>query len=170
MIRLLNISDASLYQATKLKSLQTDPLAFLSSYQKESQFPLDYFQTKIRHATSPPIFGIYAIIKNNNIIALAQLSKEFHPKKSHLANIYDVYVDPKFRGKNLAKKLLTHLIKKAKSYSPLEQLHLCCNSLNQPAIALYKSSGFTQIATRKNAVKEPDNTYQDELLFSLQLK
>ncbi len=44
------------------------------------------------------------------------------------------------------------------------------NSLNQPAITLYKKLGFTHIATRKNVVKESNSKYQDEFFFSMNLE
>ncbi|MBI2010065.1 MAG: GNAT family N-acetyltransferase [Candidatus Chisholmbacteria bacterium] len=200
MIRLLTLADSSSYQNLKLQSLQTDPLAFLSSYEREKNFPLSYYQQKIHYTNLPPIFGIYGIFSSRNhnlvtsdggrlslrshdssevesnhlkeakLVGLAQLSQEYHLKKHHLANIYDVYIDPKLRHQGYAKQLLTHLIQTAKTYSVLEELQLWCNSRNLPAIKLYESLGFTLAATRLNAVKEPDGTYQDELQFSLSLK
>lgn len=178
MIRRLTLEDAPAYQTLKLKSLETDPLAFLSSYEREKNYPLSYYQQKIHYATLPPIFGIYGIFSTTShvlhatsqLVGLAQLSQEYHPKKHHLANIYDVYIDPTFRHLGHAKKLLTHLIEAAKTYSVLEELQLWCNSRNDKAKNLYTSLGFTLAATRQRAVKEPDGTYQDELQFSLRLK
>lgn len=170
MIRLLTLTDAPHYQTLKLQSLNTDPLAFLSSYEREKNYPLSYYQQKIHYAALPPIFGIYGSFQENRLIGLAQLSQEYHLKKHHLANIYDVYIDPKLRHLGHAKRLLTHLVSLAKTYSVLEELQLWCNSRNDKAIKLYQSLGFTLAATRLKAVKEPDGTYQDELQFSLALK
>ena len=170
MIRLLTPTDSQDFQKLTLLSLKTDPEAFLTTLEQESKYlPINYVN-RIRFATKAPIFGIYGFFQNSMLIAVAQLADEYHFKMKHLANIYGLYVHPDHRKKSLATKLLTHLISQAKKAPQLEQIHLRANSDNQPAIALYLSLGFSHFATRKQAVKEADNTYQDELLFSLKLK
>ena len=88
----------------------------------------------------------------------------------HISNIFELYVHPDFRKQQIAQKMIKYLIKLAKSNPQLEQIHLKVNSSNTKAIALYKKLNFKHIATRKKVIKENHNTYQDELMFSLQIK
>lgn len=183
MIRLLTTADTAAYQAVKLLSLETNPRAFLSSYEREKLYPPSFYTEKIRYSTQPPIFGIYGLFLQKNpvsstsyqlkvnsyLVGIAQLSQEYHLKKQHLVNIYDLYIIPASRHQGLATRLLTHLVQVAKTYPVLEQLSLWCNSDNVPAIKLYTSLGFHRIATRLRAVKETDGTYQDELQFLFSL-
>jgi len=170
MLRLLTPTDTQAYLKLRLLGLQTDPKTFLSTFEREKDWPSTFFTNKIIYATKPPIFGVYGKFSEDQLIATAQLAAEYHPKNQHIANIYDVYVQPTQRRNSVGSQILKHLISKAKTHLALEQLHLRVNSDNIPAISLYKKLGFTRIATRKNAVKEADGTYQDEHFFCLSIK
>ena len=199
MIKLLTATNTQRFQKLRLKGLKTDPKSFLATYQMESTRPDFFFQTKLRYATKPPIFGYYGYFKDSKspksakvtgsgnggvrslreaasrrrtgrLVGFIQIDSEYHPKNKHLANLYSLYVHPNYRKKGIATKLINHTIKLAKSQESLEQIHLRANSDNKNAIKLYKKVGFTHFATRQKAFKEADGTYQDELFFSLDLK
>ncbi len=170
MIRKLNIQDANQYQKLRLMSLKTDPQAFLATHKQELTYPSIYFSNQIKNGIKPPTFGFYGFFNKNSLIATANLAREFLPKMQHISNIFELYVHPDFRKQQIAQKMIKYLIKLAKSNPQLEQIHLKVNSSNTKAIALYKKLNFKHIATRKKVIKENHNTYQDELMFSLQIK
>lgn len=168
-ITLLSNDHAKDLQKLRLHSLKTDPKSFLSLYQAEKDLPLEYFARKIAQTTLPPCFGIYGYFESAKLLGSIQLSPDYFPKTRHLANVYELYVYPQSRRQGIGAKLLDHLVEKARSSGQVEQLHLRVNSHNQSALNLYLRHGFTQIALRKNAIKEPSDHYQDELLLSLVL-
>lgn len=168
MIRRLTLSDADQYQKLRFLSLKTDPQAFLATHNQESTYPISYYSSTIKNCTKPPIFGIYGVFENNQLIANARLSPDYFPKTQHLCNIFEVYVHPDYRGQQIAQKILKHLIIQAKTYPQLEQIHLKVNSQNTKAIALYKKLNFKHIATRPKVIKE-NNSYQDEFMYCLDI-
>ncbi len=170
MIRPLIFTDSPAYRELRLQALQTDPKAFLSNYSTESLQPLSFFTYTITRTNIPPIFGIYGYFDQEKLIGTIQLSPETLSKTAHRAMIYFLYVSQDNRHQKVASKLLDHLIQIAKITSALEQLHLCVNSLNTAAISLYEKLGFKKIGTKPKGVKEPDGSYQDELLYFLSLR
>jgi len=170
MIRPLVFTDTPSYRELRLQALKTDPGAFLSSYEHESLQPLSYFTYVITRANIPPIFGIYGYLESEKLVGTIQLSPETLPKTAHRAMIYFLYIATGHRHENVASGLLQHLIALAKTVPNLEQLHLCVNGLNIPAISLYEKLGFKKIGTKPQGVKEPDGSYQDEYLYYLSLR
>lgn len=170
MIRRLTVDDASQLKDLRLLALKFDPLSFVSTFEMEIRFGTDYHHDKIRTNTKGEIFGIYGYFEENELIGTVYLSYEWLPKITHTANIYELYVKPDHRGKGIGSALLQMVITKAKSDAELEQLTLRANSKNTKAVNLYKKHGFILYGTRPNGIKEPDDSYQDELYFYLPLK
>ena len=170
MIRILTPNDTANYKNLRLLSLKTDPLAFLSTYEDESTFDFSFFHQKIFSTTKEPIYGIYGYFTKGELITFAQLADSFYHNKRHIAYLNEVYVHPDFRRRGLASKLAKYLIAKAKENPVLEQLHLRVNSGNISAISLYEKLGFNKVAVLTTAVKNPDNTYQDEYFYCFYLK
>lgn len=169
MIRLLTENDTIDYKYLRLQSLKTDPLSFLSTYDVEINYSNLFFQRKITNTLKAPIYGIYGYLTNNKLIAYAQLTNSYYFNKRHTAYINEIYVHPKFRKKQIATKIIEHLIEKAKEVKVLEQLVLRVNSKNKNAISLYEKLGFKKQAVLKNAVKNPNGTYQDEIFYHFNL-
>jgi len=170
MIRALTPQDSDIYKKLRLLSLQTDPLAFLSTFEIESSYPPFYFRQKIASSLKAPAYGVYGFFDENTLQATAQLADSYYHNKRHIAFLNEVYVNPEYRRKGIATKLVNYLIAKAKENPALEQLHLRANSGNRGAISFYEKLGFKRIAVLKDAVKNSDNSYQDEHFYSLELK
>jgi ribosomal protein S18 acetylase RimI-like enzyme len=169
MIRLLSGRDAPAFRDLRLLSLQTDPIAFLSSFEYESQFSIEFFQSRIVANTRLPHYGYFGNFDQDKLLGYIQLSPEFLPKLRHRANIYELYIHPEQRRRHLAEDLLNHIINVSKLDQSLELLLLHVNSFNQPAIKLYEKLNFVKVADIPQAVKEHDG-YQHEYLYSLSLK
>lgn len=79
-----------------------------------------------------------------------------------LAEIHDIVVDEKARGKGLGKKLLEELIKTAKSFAKKKRANIEVSLTSRPsrkrAIGLYKKLGFQQVA--KAYGKEGTNLFR----------
>ena len=64
------------------------------------------------------------------------------------ADIESVFVNPNYRGKGIAKSLLTVLEKELKEVG-IQNVLLEVRSSNLPALSLYKGFGFEEISVRK---------------------
>ena len=60
--------------------------------------------------------------------------------------IHTIGVDPEFQGRGIGRRMLTELLDVA---GPHAVVHLEVRTDNEPAIALYKASGFTTVGLRK---------------------
>ncbi|ROS05817.1 ribosomal-protein-alanine N-acetyltransferase [Sinobacterium caligoides] len=65
------------------------------------------------------------------------------------ASLLNITICPKQQGQGLGRGLLEHLLEQASDNGALV-CFLEVRESNQPAIALYLSSGFTQVGVRKN--------------------
>lgn len=77
-----------------------------------------------------------------------------------------IYCDQAFRGQKIGRRLLEHLVTKAKHENTESSIFLEVRKNNLPAIKLYESIGFVQIMTRPNYYKNGD----DALVYKLEVK
>jgi len=72
---------------------------------------------------------------------------------------------PQFQGMKLGRELLQRAWSLIESEKYLEILYLMVRSDNEPAIKLYRSSGFEDVAVLKNDTKTSDGRYYDGILM-----
>ena|SRR3989338_10357652 len=165
MIRLLTPNDAAGYRQLRLKALISDPKAFLSSLEFEEKIPLTNFANKLLRNATPPVYGFYGYInQENSLSGYIHLANEWIFKRRHIVTFNELYVLPDFRRQGIAAELINHCLTLLKNIPDKEQVELHVNSENHQAIKLYQKLGFVQVATLPKAVKETDG-YQDEHLF-----
>lgn len=106
---------------------------------------------------------IYSIKGENKLIAVAIFSSILDT-----AELLYICVDKAFQNKKLANKLLADSIINLKTKS-ISELFLEVSVNNTHAIALYKKIGFKQISMRKNYYKYKDGSYNDALIYKLNI-
>lgn len=165
MIRILNPGDAIAYRKLRLSALSSDPQAFLSSLELEEKIPITDFANKLFRDATPPVYGYYGYINQENSLAgYIHLANEWIFKRRHIATLNELYILPDFRRRGIATELIKHCLTLLKNISGKEQIELHVNSDNLQAVKLYQKLGFSQVATVPRAVKEL-NGYQDEHVF-----
>jgi RimJ/RimL family protein N-acetyltransferase len=164
-IRVINESDAQLYQDLRLSALKINPEAFGSTYEKEVKFTLGTVKERLQPTIDKFTLGIF---DDRKLVGIVTFMRETSAKTAHKGNIYGMFILPEKRGQDLGKSLLLELISKAKNCNGLEQLNLTVVSDNEPAKKLYKSIGFEVYGVEKNALKF-NGKYFDEDLMVLKL-
>lgn len=159
-IRFLTGIDSTHYKSLRLEALQNNPEAYSSSYEEEINIPLHQTQNRLNAEHS---YTIGAFI-DKKLVGTATLVVETKKKIQHRATIVSVYVHPKHRNVGLGKRLLSELIKKAKSLPRIEQIYLTVTASNLPAKKLYHSIGFEMYGIEKRALKIEETYYDDELM------
>ena len=76
--------------------------------------------------------------------------------------MYNLYVDPEYRGQGLATKVFEFLLKETQEKTNVERIFLSCNRKNIPAQKLYKKLGFTEYGVKEKSVKY-NGKYDDEV-------
>jgi ribosomal protein S18 acetylase RimI-like enzyme len=78
--------------------------------------------------------------------------------------LFAIIVDKDYRGKKIGSRLLDELFTLAKNRFSIEILHLEVYREN-PAINLYKRTGFSEYGVQKNFLKESDGSYRDKIFM-----
>jgi RimJ/RimL family protein N-acetyltransferase len=160
-IRVINESDAQLYQNLRLSALKINPEAFGSTYEKEVKFTLGTVKERLQPTNDKFTLGVF---DDRKLVGIVTFMRETSAKTAHKGNIYGMFILPEKRGQDLGKSLLLELISKAKDCNGLEQLNLTVVSDNEPAKKLYKRIGFEVYGVEKNALKFNGNYFDEDLM------
>jgi ribosomal protein S18 acetylase RimI-like enzyme len=165
-IRLLIATDAEAYWDLRQQALKQSPEAFLMTYNEEIQQdqPVEKYAEEIQNENR----YTYGVFNNEELVGVGTLQVEKPLKIKHKANVLAMYVSVNNRGAGTGKKLLLHMIEKAKSLE-LEQLQLTVVSNNYAAKSLYSSMGFIRYGLEVKALKL-NGEYWDEEHMVLFLK
>ncbi len=74
---------------------------------------------------------------------------------------------PEWRGNRLGTILLSELLSWAKSHPVIEKVTLRVIGSNARAQALYRKFGFQEEGRRKHEIKNPDGSYDDDMLMAI---
>lgn len=165
MIRKLLQSDWEAYKVLRIRSLQSDPDVFFSSYDEVSTWPDGNFKSEI-YSQPESCFGYYGVFVDDELVGYISLSGQYFAKQRHVADVFNLYIDPQFRGKGMARGLVSAIVERARDSGKVEKLFLSVMSQNTPAIVLYTSLGFSTYGVKRHALKSGDR-YFDETLMEL---
>lgn len=107
-------------------------------------------------------------IKDGQIIGDATLHQQLGGWRRHIARV-SVLIHPQYRGKGLAKALLTELIEIARQRG-LERIEAEFIAEQEAAIKVFGMLGFIQLCRLQGYVKDMQSTPHDYLLMGLELK
>lgn len=165
--RLLEKTEAQDYQKIRLESLQNNPEAFASTYEREAVFTLEKIESRVARTNNSFLLGAF---DEENLVGIVGFIKETSKKIQHKGFIYGMYVTPDYRGKGIAKELMVRVVQHAKeTFDDLEIITLSIVTNNVEARGLYLSLGFEIYGYEKHALKL-DDQYYDEELMSLAIK
>lgn len=142
VIKSLSPDDWEKFRDIRLEALRTDPLAFGSSYEGEKNLEESVWQERIENT-------LFALSENTPVGMIA-FSFEKKIKIKHVAYIHGVYVRPEFRGKEIGKKLIEHVLKVIRQNNAITKIRLTVTSEQVAALNLYKSYGFDIVGKLKN--------------------
>ncbi|MFC7686261.1 GNAT family N-acetyltransferase [Ureibacillus sp. GCM10028918] len=161
-IRLLNEEDAQKYQALRLRALQTDPENFGSTYEREVHFTIEVVEERIRQAEDRYVLG--AFNEEGSLVGVVRFMRALDLKSRHKGSIYGMYVATEVRGQGVGRTLMVEVIKRAKDFDGVEQIHLQVVSTNESAKKLYKSLGFKTYGVEPRGLKEGDQYFDEDLM------
>ncbi len=158
MIRLLTPADAALYRAIRLEALAAHPEAFSSTFAREQEMPLAWFEQRL--ATSD-VFGAFI---DDEIVGIAGFRRQDGPQTQHKADLWGMYVRQSAGRAGIGRRLVDTII--AHAAKQVEKLQLSVMSRNEAALRLYKAAGFVEYGREIKAFKQ-NGRYFDEVLMDL---
>lgn len=163
-VRIMNIRDAEDYRNLRLKGLKTDPSAFGSTYELESTLPIESFEERLKFSNEQFVVGGF---DEDRLVCAASFIQRGDPKSSHKGSLQAMYCEKEYRGKGIARDVVTYLIDKAREIGSVEQLNLAVVTENVRAKAFYEGFGFETYGTEPRAMFD-GRKYYDEHKMMLQ--
>jgi ribosomal protein S18 acetylase RimI-like enzyme len=142
-IRFLNENDSLIYRTIRLSSLKESPFAFSDSYEDQAGKTILDFQLEIQKIDNPlEGFTLGAFSNENQLIGFVKFKRDQRSKARHRAALYSLYVDPDYRRKGIAKKLIKELLKNIEALTDIQQLQLSTIISGNSLVDFYKSFDF----------------------------
>jgi ribosomal protein S18 acetylase RimI-like enzyme len=140
------------YKAVRLRALKDSPLAFGSTYLRESQFTDEQWNARTAHLTGEHDIGFLALCDGKYAgLALCFLDKG-DPLKGELISMW---VAPEARRHGVGRQLIDTISKWAANRG-VKTLRLMVTSINDAAIAFYQRVGFTRTGRTEPYPNDPD--------------
>lgn len=165
-IRPILPEDAELFWSMRLAALKNHPEAFSSDYGESLKKPLLAVADGIQNDDDDFILG--AFTERSKLAGMVGFHREQKRKLHHKGSVWGVYVDPQYRGQNIAKTLMKELISRASRIEGLKQINLGVNAANDSAKRLYATVGFQVYGVERDSLY-CDGTYFDEELMVYRL-
>ncbi|RYY33447.1 MAG: GNAT family N-acetyltransferase [Sphingobacteriaceae bacterium] len=135
------------YKAFFSKALTDDEDNFRLSPDDDNDAP---FPT--RGAADSFTIGVYV---NETLAGVASFEREGNTREKlrHKGLLFRMYILPDYRGKGLAKKLISDIVHRAMQLGNIEQINLTVIANNIKAIKLYEQFGFRTFSSEERAIK-----------------
>ena len=168
-IRELNENDALDFQNLRLRALKEHPDAFGSTYDRESEYYLEFVAERLRLTAESPNNFTLGAHRQEALIGVVGFRRIAGEKQQHRGYIWGMYVPSEEQGHGIGKALMAKAVELAKSISGLEQIELAVVTQNKQARNLYASLGFVSCGIDPRALFV-DGEYLDEDRMVLLLK
>lgn len=162
-VRILSDSDVEPFRNLRLLALKTNPEAFASTFERERDFPIERFLSRLNTDENNFVIGGFI---DGDLVCNASFLRRAGEKESHKGIVVAMYCHEDYRGTGAAKAVMRYLIKRAHALEGLRKIDLTVVSDNVRAKNFYASLGFKHYGTEPMALLH-DNSYLDEDLMTL---
>ncbi|MBP1610910.1 MAG: family N-acetyltransferase [Acidobacteria bacterium] len=142
------------YRQIRLEALQSDPVAFSSSFEEEAAFTPEIWQSRTQNT-------ILALI-DERPAGMVSFVLSNRPKTGHIANIYGMFVSGEFRRQGIGAKLLSAAIARIQENPEVRKIKLTVVVDQQAAVNMYRKFGFLETGRSKDELCV-DGRFFDEI-------
>lgn len=166
-VRILTPADATSFFKLRLESLEREPRAFAASVEEDAAMPLETVAARLQ----AELEGSFAVgaFESRELIGIAGFYRAERLKMMHKGDIWGVYVKPEWRGRGVARHMLSAILDRLRSYATLDHVLLHVSDSQSGARRLYGSLGFETCGHERRAHKVGDD-YVDQYHMVLFLK
>jgi RimJ/RimL family protein N-acetyltransferase len=158
-------TDVQAYRDLRLEALHDHPEAFGSDHAVNQVRPMSFWVERLSALGSDST--IYFAIYNNALIGTCGMYRGDSPKTQHSATLVGVYIQPAWRGLQIAEGLMASCLEWAHQHG-IMIVKLAVVATNTAAIRRYSSYGFKIYGIEPQAIYSNGMMY-DELLMARSL-
>lgn len=152
------------FKQIRLEALQTNPTAFSNTYEDVATYPDEKWQQQMDESERKDGSFFLFAFDGEIIVGMNGMYWTKKPVTKHVAEIFGVFVKPRYRGIGIGKRLMEGIINEITKNPQFTKMKLGVNAENLPALKLYESCGLTVVGTLKNELHFGNN-YCNELLM-----
>ena len=149
-VRILTPADGPAYREVRLRALETDPLAFITTAAEFAAWPPERVAARLDAEHNGTTFGAFL---GETLVGLLTVAREERPALVHRASVFGVSVRPEARGLGCGDALLRAGIARVRSWSGVTSLHLGVMETQGAARRLYGRHGFRVWGTQPDALR-----------------
>lgn len=165
-VRVLTEDDAQEFWRLRLEALESDPRAFGASPEEHRAMPLE--RTAARLKAVPRGGFVVGAFEDGKMAGNAGFFREDRIKTRHKGGIWGVYVTPAWRGKGVARRMISAILDRLRTYADLDHVVLHVTSGQGAARDLYLSLGFEVFGHERRALRVGDEYLdQDQMVLWL---
>jgi RimJ/RimL family protein N-acetyltransferase len=159
----LRPADASAYQAVRLRSLTTDPLAFRSTLDEETRLTSNDYAGRLANPENVTI-GAFS---GDELVGIGTILREVRTTVRHRGELVGMYVAVPARGSGAADGIIERLLQHARSVG-MNTVTLIVEGDNARARRVYERWGFAEYGRLARAQRRGDQ-FTDEILMVVNL-
>jgi ribosomal protein S18 acetylase RimI-like enzyme len=162
-IRFIRENDVAAFKALRLEALRAHPEAYVTDYEEDAAQPDSVWRDRVGKAAGDPSGSIVLAEAGDELAGMVGVWRANGIKARHEANIWGVYVRPKYRGNKLTDKMITEALGWCRGGN-VRIVRLTVVTCNTAAICSYQRCGFLVCGISPERIKIGD-VYHDELLM-----
>lgn len=164
--RPLDVADADQLFTLRAKALRNEPQAFASSPDDDLYRHRQAAAESLSRYPDQVVMGAFADARMVAMTGCARLDKL---KTRHRVYLWGVYVEPEFRGRGLARRLLQLAIAHSRTLTGVVTADITVLTSSMGALRLYQELGFKLWGTQPNSLLI-DGVFYDEHHLSMRLE
>lgn len=169
-LRLLTEPDLPAYKSLRDAMLSAHEAAFTSDADTELLRDAASYRHRLHpQAGGRALFTLGAWI-GDELVGVLTCEQEGRLKVRHVSHLVGMMVADAHQGRGIGRELLGHGLTLLRREPLLEIVTLSVSAGNAPAMALYRSFGFTRYGHLPRALRLSDGTYVGKDLMSLELQ
>jgi RimJ/RimL family protein N-acetyltransferase len=141
-IRRLEPGEQGLYRAMRLQALQRNPRLYGSTYAESAATPMLPLERSI--AANDEENVMFGAFTRGELGGMCGLIRETREQTRHRAELVHMYVAPWLQGQGVGAQLVETAVRYGIDRVGLQQIVLGVMADNEPAIRLYRRSGFRE--------------------------
>ena len=139
-VRRLTADDVAAMWTLRLAALESVPAAFAEAAEEHRRTSAEALAERLRSGTDENF--VLGAFDGAELIGMTGFYRERRAKRRHTGGIRGVFVQASYRGKGLARALLTAVLAVARTLPGLVSIHLSVATTQQAARGMYVRLGF----------------------------